>query len=48
MDGQENHEQDPENFEEEDPMAFLPADHHLLAPLQKALYKQLKDEHSRV
>ncbi|CAK82942.1 unnamed protein product (macronuclear) [Paramecium tetraurelia] len=33
---------------EEDPMAFLPADHHLLARLQIALQKQLDDEHSRV
>ncbi|EGR29882.1 hypothetical protein IMG5_146550 [Ichthyophthirius multifiliis] len=37
-----------ENFEDNDEMAFLPADHHLLQELQAALTKQLTDEHERV
>ncbi|KAM3134913.1 hypothetical protein pb186bvf_012913 [Paramecium bursaria] len=42
--GNEDHDQ----LDEEDPMSFLPADHHLLQKLQTALYKQLSDEHQRV
>ncbi|CAK85690.1 unnamed protein product (macronuclear) [Paramecium tetraurelia] len=44
----DNENNDDQPNLEEDPMAFLPADHHLLARLQIALQKQLDDEHSRV
>ena len=45
-----NNNPDPEenNLEDEENLAFLPADHHLLAKLQAALTKQLTDEHQRV
>lgn len=34
--------------EEDDNLAFLPADHHLYARLQENITKQLTDEHERV
>lgn len=44
----DNNNPDENNIEDEENLAFLPADHHLLAKLQAALTKQLTDEHQRV
>lgn len=41
-------ENEDEYNEDEDNLAFLPADHPLLGRLQGALTKQLTDEHERV
>lgn len=45
-----DHNAQPEDdqYFEDDNLAFLPADHPLLARLQAALYKQLSEEHERV
>jgi hypothetical protein len=43
-----NNPNEENNIEDEENLAFLPADHHLLAKLQAALTKQLTDEHQRV
>lgn len=43
-----NNDPEDNNIEDEENLAFLPADHHLLAKLQAALTKQLTDEHQRV
>lgn len=46
----QNNQNNPaeDNFDDEENLAFLPADHPLLARLQAALTKQLTDEHERV
>lgn len=41
----DNNNLNDDNIEDEENLAFLPADHHLLARLQAALTKQLTDEH---